>query len=227
MRPDLPLFPDPLRKNDGLFMFGATQPLPFVYAYECETIEVVHGPACKPVVEVDLDMCRQRGVPVVARRGGGGTVVLSPGVVVIVVVVPKSTGATALEIFKEIHTQMILVLDPDGTIGIVQRGISDLAICEKKVLGSSLYLPKGSICYYQSSLLVSSDNSLFESLLRHPPKEPDYRYGRAHHDFCTTLASEGARQTAPIIVDNINRTLPLLLSNNVCFKTSPEKDHSG
>jgi lipoate-protein ligase A len=44
---------------------------------------------------------------------------------------------------------------------------------------------------YQAVLNVSEDPILFEKYLRHPRREPDYRSGRSHSEFVTSLKAEG------------------------------------
>jgi lipoate-protein ligase A len=73
---------------------------------------------------------------------------------------------------------------------VEERGISDLAIGEKKILGTSIYRRRLTL-FYQASLLVSNDLSLFGRYLTMPERVPDYRRGRGHTEFCTTLAREG------------------------------------
>ncbi|HEX2955323.1 MAG TPA: hypothetical protein VHO70_00745 [Chitinispirillaceae bacterium] len=193
--------PGKLRKNDALFMYGAVCGGVTTCIYEQDGTEIVHGPSCVPEKEIILDQCTVDNVPVHERRSGGGTVVLSSGMIIIVVTGQKNGIENPLHIFKIIHTSMIAVLKNHGIDDIVERGISDLAIAEKKVLGSSLYMgKKPPLFYYQSSLLVDADLQLMDRYLKHPPREPEYRSGRGHEAFCTTLHNEGYRCSRSEIV---------------------------
>lgn len=192
--PIMPL-PGHLRKNDALFVWGALQPLPYVCAYEQERVEVVHGPSCRVEQEIDTAACAEDTVPIVGRRGGGGTVVLSPGMVIVVMVGTRPAGDIGA-VYASVQRRIIDTLRPIVPAGIEQRGISDLVVGDRKVAGSSLYLPRrmNRFCY-QCSIMVDSDLSLIERYLRHPPREPDYRGRRPHAEFCTTLRSEGSAAT--------------------------------
>jgi lipoate-protein ligase A len=96
---------------------------------------------------------------------------------------------------------------------VSHRGISDLAIGEKKILGTSLYRRR-LILFYQGSLLVSGDLSLFTRYLAMPTRVPDYRAGRGHEEFCTTLAKEGhalgARSVIAALEKVVRARLPSL-----------------
>jgi lipoate-protein ligase A len=193
--------PGRIRKNDALFMYGAAHGGIQTFVYEQTGTEVVHGPSCVPENEIILDQCTVDNVPVYERRSGGGTVVLSSGMIIIVVTGQKSGIENPLQIFKIIHTSLITVLKNHGITTVVERGISDLAIGNKKVLGSSLYMgKKPPFFYYQSSLLVDTDLFLMGRYLKHPPREPDYRSGRDHGSFCTTFHKEGLRYSITDII---------------------------
>jgi lipoate-protein ligase A len=204
----LPTLSGSPRKNDGLFIYGATQPHPYVHAYCQDSTEIILGPSCKEETEVNSTLCALDNVPISYRRSGGGTVVLSPGMVVIVVVDKRDPHDTIEEMHARIHRGLIIILDLDKSLGLSLKGISDIAIGQKKILGSSLYLSqKPMLYYYQSVLMVNSNTSLISKYLKHPPKEPDYRKGRSHDEFCTTLKQEGCTLTVTQVAEKINANL--------------------
>jgi lipoate---protein ligase len=207
----VPFFPGILRKNDALFLYGATQKKPSVVSYEQELIEVVHGPSCRIDDEIQVNTCTKSSVPICERRGGGGTVVLSPGMCITIITGTRE-NLNALGIFNRIHSAMIKLLEQQGIKKLNQQGISDVTIDGQKILGSSLYLGTKPACYYyQSSLMVSSDIHLLNQYLKYPPKEPDYRNSRPHDSFCTTLHAQGYMVPANTICRLFETTLPDLL----------------
>jgi lipoate-protein ligase A len=181
------------RKNDDIFERGAAGDKPFVHLYEQQGVEVVHGPSFVASDEVFADRCADDGVPVVERRGGGGTVVLSPGTLVILVAGDRvDEREWAPGVFRRVNGAIIAALTKAGIGNAAHAGISDIAVNRRKVLGSSLYMgSRPPLFYYQASLMVSNDLGLMDRYLRHPPREPDYRRGRSHSEFCATLAGSG------------------------------------
>jgi len=190
-----PIFPGPLRKNDDIFIRAAAGEIPFALVYEQGAVEVVHGPSFRAGSEIFADRCAADGVAVAARRGGGGTVVLAPGTLVIVAVGERLGGREgARDIFGRVHAGVAAALRAAGAGGVDHAGVSDLAVGGRKILGSSLYLgSRPPLFYYQASLLVSCDLGLLDRYLRHPPREPEYRQGRGHSQFCTTLRGLGVQ----------------------------------
>jgi lipoate-protein ligase A len=120
---------------------------------------------------------------------------------VITIIVGERNGTIpATAYFTTIHDAMIGLLSEVGVKGIMRSGISDCALNDRKILGSSLYLgTRPPLYYYQSSILVAPDLSLFERYLHHPPREPAYRRHRSHGDFCTSLAAEGYSLTPDVV----------------------------
>ncbi|MBD3346273.1 MAG: hypothetical protein GF401_14555 [Chitinivibrionales bacterium] len=182
--------------------------MPYVHAYLQETVEVVHGPSCKSEIEIFSRRCFDDCVPIVKRRGGGGTVVLSPGMVIILIVGKRTKGLSIRDTYSQIHRPIISLIKEATGLELQEMGISDLAVDNKKILGSSLYLTQNPFFYYyQSSLLVDPDCSLIEKYLKHPPREPDYRKGRPHHDFCISLKDLGSSLGSEEILSILNNKL--------------------
>lgn len=207
------VLPGRKRKNDDIFAHGAAGEKPFVYIYEQQQVEVVHGPSFAAEKEVYADRCAADGVPIAERRGGGGTVVLSPGVLVTIVVGERTDSHEwAPGIFGRVNGAVIAALRSAGIDNAAEAGISDIAVDGKKVLGSSLYMgSKPPLFYYQASLMVSNDLDLMDRYLRHPPKEPTYRGGRGHGEFCATLKELGLTVGTPELAGLIETELRRVL----------------
>jgi lipoate-protein ligase A len=153
-------------------------------------VTVVLGSGGKPAAEVDLDAARADGVPVLRRRGGGCAVVLDPGNVIVSVALPASGSEGITSAFAAITTWLIARLARIGVPGVERRGTSDLALGDRKIGGACLWRPRGLI-YYSTTLLVAPDLGLIERYLPHPPREPEWRRGRAHREFLVNLGSLG------------------------------------
>jgi len=165
-----------------------------------ETVVVRTWMAREPVVvvgasgrldeEVDREACAEVGAQIVRRPSGGGTVLVGPGCLMWSVVSPYSQSAPTIE---RIHTDM---LDPlcsaIAALGlpIERRGSSDLvlltAMGAMKVSGNALRVRRNASLYH-GTLLDHFDIALVGRLLRHPPREPDYRARRTHGAFLANL----------------------------------------
>ena len=160
------------------------------------------GAGGRAEADVFAEQAQSDQVPVLRRRGGGGTVVLSPGQLVLAFVTEVSSPFQNLTYFRAINHWFRLALQDLGVTGVEDRGISDLALDDKKILGTSLYRRR-KILFYQASLLVDNDLSLFDRYLRYPPKVPDYRRGRGHLDFCTNLRLAGYPLSVADVIESL------------------------
>ena len=167
---------------------------------------VVLGSSSRGDEEIDRLFCETAGVQLVRRPSGGATVVLGPGCLMWSVVTPHPEGVPAIE---AIHAAMLEPLaaainavlpavDRPASRRVARRGTSDLAVCtdhdltERKVSGNALRVRRHGVLYH-GTLLDSFDLGLVAKVLRHPPREPDYRSRRSHDDF---LANLGLGRTA-------------------------------
>jgi len=179
---------------------------PRVRIYPVLDVSVVLGRGSKPEQELHLDRVVADGVPVLRRRGGGCAVVLDPGNVVLSLVVARAGFGGGRAEFAGISEWLVDALKRMGISGVVQRGISDMAIGDRKVGGACIYRPLG-LVYYSTTLLVDPDVELSERYLRHPPREPAYREGRPHRDFMGRLAGTWKGVNAPAFARALARTL--------------------
>jgi len=178
--------------------------------YEPKETCAVLGAGGNPRTDLYLDRLEADGIPVRWRRGGGGTVVLTPGQAVLACVTTVDSPFRNKEYASQINSWFIEALGALGVSGVEPRGISDLAIREKKVLGTSIYRTR-LVLFYQASLLVSNDISLFTRYLAMPARVPEYRAGRTHEDFCTTLAREGYSLSVSRVMEALKEVVDVRL----------------
>ena len=180
---------------------------PVVRVEEAREVVVVLSRSRDPEREVFLGRCREDGVPVVVRPSGGGAVVLAPGVVAASVVAPADPRVRFPEpYFRRYCGAVAEALAGCGVAGLEIRGISDLALGERKVAGSSLRLWQGWVLF-QVSVLVDPDVSLLERYLRAPSREPTYRRGRSHSEFVVTLRGAGLPVACSHVVEALRGVL--------------------
>jgi len=177
--------------------------------WEPEQVVVVLGRSNQAEIEVEQQRCREDEIPIVRRRGGGGTVVLSPGILVISLV-KRVTHLYFEEYFWKINTYIIEALKNLGIFGLTQQGHSDICLGDRKILGSCMYGGQH-LLFYTASLMVDNNLALIDRYLKHPSREPEYRQGRPHQEFLTTI-----RHSFPqLSVKEVSRELDTLLSKRI------------
>ncbi len=167
-----------------------TLPAPQVRALPVTEVAVVLPRSREPRREVYLERCERDHVPVVRRPSGGGAVVLAPGVVTVSALAPRTGAQHTSQLFTRFGGLVAQALQQLGVPRLELRGVSDLCLGDRKVVGCSLRLLLHTVLF-QASVLVDADLSLLERYLPFPSRAPAYRQGRPHRDFVTTLALVG------------------------------------
>lgn len=149
---------------------------------------VVVGRSSRLDDEVRLDRCRQLGIPVFRRVSGGAAIVAGPGCLMYALVLSYELRP-ALRLIDHAHQcvmgTMAGALAP-LVAGVEPQGISDLAVCGKKVSGNSVRCKQDHLLYH-GTLLYDFPLELIEQCLKMPLRQPEYRRGRRHGTFVTNL----------------------------------------
>lgn len=151
---------------------------------------IVLGQSNRAEDAVHTDLAEQDGIPIIKRQSGGQTVILTPKTIVISVRLISEKLENPQVYFKRVNKAILEALSGLGISGLQEKGISDITIGEKKILGSSIYRKK-SMVFYHAVLNVAESPDFIARYLRHPSREPDYRTGRKHEDFVTSIRLAG------------------------------------
>ena len=181
-----------------------------VRVYEPPAVSVVIGRGGKQELELNRDNIAADGVILYKRPGGGCSVVLDPGNLIVSIALPLEGIGGIKTAFAAISDWLITALTVCDVPGVTQRGISDLAIGDRKIGGSCIYRTRG-LVYYSTTLLVDPDLDLVDRYLTHPPREPDYRAGRSHRKFMGSLKSLGLPPGGADLAYRLNIMLNLRL----------------
>ena len=139
---------------------------------------------------LDLEKTNSDSVKILKRPSGGETVILSPNTLVLSAVAIEDELKNSHKYFEFFNNKIISILGKKGITNLQQKGISDISLRDKKILGSSIYR-KGNKIFYHAVLNISESVKNIEKYILHPSREPDYRKGRKHSEFVTSLFDEG------------------------------------
>lgn len=154
--------------------------------FETKRKVVVLSSSNKAETEANVAFCEKENIPIIRRKGGGGTVVLGPGCLVLTFAFYAKDVFGNSKYFNMINELWIQSIQPYVPVTLLQNGISDICAGKKKIAGTSIFRKKH-LLVYQGSMLVDMNLEFMSQVLSHPSKEPEYRQGRPHTEFLTTL----------------------------------------
>lgn len=178
---------------------ASCKPLESLRLWESAEPVVVLGRSSQWTKEVNVEFCRRLGIKILRRTSGGAAVVAARGCLMYGVVLSYD-ARPALAALEEAHRFVLnTTLDALRPLvpGAARQGTSDLAISALKFSGNSVRCKRRSFLYH-GTLLYDFRLELIEQCLSMPPRQPDYRQGRAHRTFLTNL---------PISVDALRAAL--------------------
>lgn len=175
---------------------------------------IVLGTGQEAQREANVPEARKRGVHLLRRHSGGGAVVIGPGTINFSAFYPY----TDLEGSGTIKGAMLAALAP--VVDVLRRwnlkphdaGLSDIALlCEdgllRKVAGNSQARKKNSVVVH-GTLLADPDWERMSAVLPFPSSVPEYRAGRGHREFLTSLKEQGAVYSLEAFRDSLLTVLP-------------------
>jgi len=151
---------------------------------------IVLGQSNTPERSLIIENVEADKIPVTKRHTGGEAVVLTTRMAVVTIAREFREMTSSKDFFKVINAIMLDVLSDIGVNNYGTKGISDITIGDRKILGSSMHRRENRFVYH-GVLNISEDPGIFERYLKHPGREPDYRLNRRHSEFVTSLKNEG------------------------------------
>lgn len=151
---------------------------------------LVIGKSNKAIDSVIEQEVVKDGIDVYQRPSGGEAVLLSEKTLVIAFKFEIKNVLKTHQYFEKINNKVIRALENQNVKNLHQKGISDVSIKDKKILGSSIYRKENKV-FYHAVINISEDVDVIQKYLKHPKKEPDYRKGRDHKSFVTSIKDEG------------------------------------
>lgn len=183
---------------------------------------IVLGASNKADSAVEESLVLKENISVLKRRTGGQTVMLTPNNLIISAVITDESVMKPKDVFNNFNDMIIGAIEKDHTAKFSTRGISDIALGEKKIMGSSMYRGKGKL-FYHAVLNYNESPATFTKYLKHPSIEPDYRKGRMHHEFVTSLKETGYTMSILHLKKEITKALSAVLINHDAMASSLEE----
>lgn len=189
-----------------LFSEGTTG----ILVWQPQETVIVLGQSNSIETSLHPETVAEDGIRVTKRPSGGETVILTPSTIAFTIARHFPVLIHFRDFFRMVNSEVIEGLGGIGITGLGSKGISDITIGNRKILGSSMR-KVGNKLVYHAVLNVAEDPLLFSRYLRHPRREPDYRAGRRHDDFVTSITNEGYRFTPEELMEMLNMRLASLM----------------
>ena len=181
---------------------------PLVRFWEPSEYAVILGASRRLRDDVQVEACRDDGVPILRRSSGGGTVVIGPGALNVTVVLPvkAAPGLSAVDAAQSyVLDRMAAAIGRTANLPVTVRGHGDLVLGDRKCAGSAQRRLKQWFLVH-CSILYQFPLDRIIRYLAIPARQPAYRQGRAHRDFVTNL--DISRQTLVDALRPDDTTIP-------------------
>lgn len=151
---------------------------------------VVVGQGNQVLDSLNLFSLTRDKIKVYRRPSGGQPVLLSQRTAQVTIALFEKKLTNPSHHFARINGFLAELIAKELGLTVFFRGVSDLATTdERKILGSSMFRSRNRVVYHGVLNLAETALTVSRYLL-HPPQEPEYRRGRSHSDFISSLAEQ-------------------------------------
>ena len=154
--------------------------------WESSCLAVVLGRSSVVSADLHHQACAADRVAIVRRTSGGGAVLVGPGCLNYSLVLSLEARPLLRDVAQSYQLIFSRIITALGLRGLAARGVSDLALDERKVSGSAQRRGRRALLHH-GTLLYDFDAALIERYLTEPRRQPAYRGGRRHAAFVANL----------------------------------------
>lgn len=151
---------------------------------------IVLGNSDKIDTSVFLEKVTADNISIMKRPTGGHAVFLSPKMFSVSMVWREKPLPGSKDFFAHGNEIIMKALQELGVKDLSLEGISDIAVKNKKIVGTAIYR-NSHLVFYQAILNLGEKPKRIGKYLKYPRKTPDYRNDRPHSEFVTSLWQEG------------------------------------
>ncbi|PLX06431.1 MAG: hypothetical protein C0596_18370 [Marinilabiliales bacterium] len=141
-------------------------------------------------------------VIVMQRPSGGHSVILSPNTLVVSIISFQSSLTEIKQFFRNCNNYIINALKDQGVKNLEIKGVSDIVLNGKKIVGSSMYRGKDYL-FFHAVINISEKVETIAKYLKHPDTEPDYRKGRNHLEFVTSILAQSYKINIKVLKSSL------------------------
>jgi lipoate---protein ligase len=198
----MPTLAENLALDEALLVAADTagaQSSELLRVWEPNKVAVIVGRSSRVTNEVFEAQLATLDADLFRRPSGGAAVVIGPGCLLYSLLIDLERRP-GLRMLDQLHRYVM-----DGMLNAIRQlspeveydGTCDLVLAGRKLSGNSVKIGR-SWALYHGTFLIDMPLVLIDQLLRHPPREPDYRRGRCHSEFVTNLSLDPAQLVAAL-----------------------------
>jgi len=139
---------------------------------------------------IEEDVVVLENAVVMKRPTGGHSVVLSPKMLVVSMISYSHSLTSIKTFFYDCNMKIIEALQDQSVTELSIQGISDIVLNGRKIVGSSMYKGKDFL-FFHAVVNLGESADYISQCLKHPGTEPEYRQGRKHSEFVSSLKEQG------------------------------------